>query len=318
MPEPRYHADRLVLDQAWPLESLEIHNRLAPLGDLIMGTYMQDVCEAAPEGGLIVEIGAGNGRLGALVTQQYRPRYIQTEIGEENCVAAQAKSPDLITLVSKAQKLPFADSSIGTIVARNLLDMVDTKAVIHETARVLQPGGLAFHFRDHRPNLTWLQQNYAIDPSKRLVPYFDDQDTVTRYYVVPEEAVEHVTNEDTQALLTTFLDPHYHDVFAKDPRFEEYKKLSHILGSYAEDITAPFNTIMDNKVESLFKEAGMAVTTDYADADADIPLFYAIAKFGWDGSKNHLINNTVLHTPAVTHDRLRIGLQMTVTTASKS
>lgn len=276
------------MDTPWPTEALANHNQTLPFVEPIFSGYIGATLLSAPQNAPIVEIGAGIGYLGSIIPPQFRPRYIQTEIGEDNCKVAAERNPDLTTMVAPAQELRLPDNSVSAIIGRNVLDMVDTPAVIAEAQRVLMPGGLMLHLRDHRPSLVWINEHCGLN-NKQYVPHFDPADRFLRYHVVSQKALSAFLAETPLVTQRELTDPHYQELagagYLGTVQSERLKLFSKLAGKYAERQTPPFTTMMDKKLGLWFKQAGFDVAFETFPGVYEMPLATAKAR-GWPEGAN--------------------------------
>ncbi|MEN9578149.1 MAG: hypothetical protein RJA70_1158 [Pseudomonadota bacterium] len=99
--------------------------------------------------GLLVEIGAGDGQLRALLTASVRSRVVHTEPSALGVKKFKATHTDADIRCAAAEALPFEDNSVDAVVGLCVLDIVkDGEAVAQECARVLKPGGCFIHLLD--------------------------------------------------------------------------------------------------------------------------------------------------------------------------
>jgi SAM-dependent methyltransferase len=105
------------------------------------GTWPELRAVLPPPGGLVVEIGCGEGRVGRALLELGH-----TVVGVERSAtlarAARHASVPLMATQADAARLPIGDALASTVVAcMSLHDVDDLRATVDEAARVLRPGG---------------------------------------------------------------------------------------------------------------------------------------------------------------------------------
>jgi SAM-dependent methyltransferase len=273
------------IDAAWPVSSLVTHGERTPYAEPIFNAYLDTMLDNAPAAAPIVEIGAGIGYLGSTVPDRFRQRYIQTEIGEENSREALRQNPDMATITARAQELPFKSGTVGAIIARNLFDMVDTPAVISEIERVLQPGGLAMHMRDHAPCLAWVHEQIDIGKTKRLIPHFTPEGDFQRYQVISQSALNRFLADYPNVTAEDLSNPEYQEYMRVRAR-DELHLISRLASAKSERVTPLFSEIMDKKLAGWFRRSGLDTDFETFSSGYELPMDYAVEKLGWPKDAN--------------------------------
>jgi SAM-dependent methyltransferase len=97
----------------------------------------------------LVEIGAGGGQLRDWLPPELAADTTHTEPSEPLLNALSTKYPDARAVRAEATALPFADGSVGAVLALCVFDTIpDLASVRDELARVLRPDGAVVHFLD--------------------------------------------------------------------------------------------------------------------------------------------------------------------------
>jgi len=101
------------------------------------------LAQIMPEaGGLVLDLGCGEGRVARLLRAAGR-QVIGVERSPTLARAAATGSPPVPVALADAAALPFADASIGVVVAcMSLMDVDGFDGAVAETARVLRPDGV--------------------------------------------------------------------------------------------------------------------------------------------------------------------------------
>lgn len=106
------------------------------------GTWPELRAVLPPPGGLVVEIGCGEGRVGRALQELGH-----TVVGVERSAtlaraARQHANVPLAIIQADAARLPIGDATASTVVAcMSLHDVDDLRSTVEEVARVLRPGG---------------------------------------------------------------------------------------------------------------------------------------------------------------------------------
>jgi SAM-dependent methyltransferase len=105
------------------------------------GTWPALRATLGPPGELVIEIGCGEGRVSRELLALGH-RVVGIEQSPTLASAARGANPPLSVLRGDASSLPFAEASVGTVVAcMSLQDVDDLPGAISEAARVLRRGG---------------------------------------------------------------------------------------------------------------------------------------------------------------------------------
>lgn len=106
------------------------------------GTWPELRAVLPPPGGLVVEIGCGEGRVGRAL-QELGHRVVGVERSATLARAArQHTDTPLAVIQANAARLPLGDATASTVVAcMSLHDVDDLRSTVAEIARVLRPGG---------------------------------------------------------------------------------------------------------------------------------------------------------------------------------
>ena len=132
--EPSFRAERLERLAAIEEEHFWFGPRLALVERLL------DRHGPAP-GALVLDVGCGTGSLlDPLRRRGYRP--LGLDVRPEGLASVRARDPDAWLVQAEADHLPLRDGSVDAVVALDVLEHVDDRAVLAEVARVLRPGGL--------------------------------------------------------------------------------------------------------------------------------------------------------------------------------
>lgn len=59
-----------------------------------------------------------------MVPSEFRGRYIQSELGEDNAGLAKSSNPDMVAMAADAMHLPCKSASLQTVIAMDLVDVV--------------------------------------------------------------------------------------------------------------------------------------------------------------------------------------------------
>lgn len=86
-------------------------------------------------GAVVIDLGSGTGRFAQQLADEGR-----TVLAIDR--APGHDGPPGATVAADGERLPLADASVGTVLARDVLEHVDDVAALRECARVLRPGGL--------------------------------------------------------------------------------------------------------------------------------------------------------------------------------
>jgi len=145
------------------LDSRSDHADLAP------------ILEAHPIRGLVVEAGAGTGRVALALARQARSVYAVEPVGAlRSWIQAQAKRlgvPHLRVVDGFLHDLPFPDHTVDLLVTRGAIGWrIDEE--IRDIDRILQPGGAAVHLTglamDQEPGDL---HDRLVEAGYRLAPY---------------------------------------------------------------------------------------------------------------------------------------------------
>jgi len=132
--EPSFRVDRLERLAAIEGEHFWFGPRLALVERLL------DRHGPAP-GALVLDLGCGTGSLlDPLRRRGYRP--LGLDVRPEGLASVRARDPDAWLVQAEADHLPLRDGSVDAVVALDVLEHVDDRAVLAEVSRVLRPGGL--------------------------------------------------------------------------------------------------------------------------------------------------------------------------------
>ena len=94
-----------------------------------------------PPGRRTLDLGCGEGRVARDLTAKHH-RVVGIDVAPTLVRLAQEADPTGTYLVADAAALPFQDEEFDVVVAFNsLMDVDDLPAAVHESARVLEPGG---------------------------------------------------------------------------------------------------------------------------------------------------------------------------------
>ena len=156
-----FDATAVQYDRSYDERNLRAHRRHARL---------QAVLELlGPEGGELLEVGAGTGRLlEALHERGWSVTAIDAAAGMVDL--ARARVPDAANriVVARAEKLPFPSASFDAIVAIGVLEYTRMDDALRELVRVLRPGGRAvLGFRADTPTTAW-QRSVVLPAARRL------------------------------------------------------------------------------------------------------------------------------------------------------
>lgn len=84
---------------------------------------------------VVIDLGSGTGRFARRLADEGRTVLaIDRSPGQDG--------PSGATVAADGEQLPLADASVGTVLARDVLEHIDDVAALRECARVLRPGGL--------------------------------------------------------------------------------------------------------------------------------------------------------------------------------
>ena len=132
--DPSFRADRLARLAAIEEEHFWFGPRFALVERLL------DRHGPAP-GALVLDVGCGTGvLLDPLRRRGYRP--LGLDVRSEGLASVRARDPDAWLVRAEADHLPLRDGSVDAVLALDVLEHVDDRAVLAEAARVLRPGGL--------------------------------------------------------------------------------------------------------------------------------------------------------------------------------
>ena len=132
--EPSFRADRLARLAAIEKEHFWFGPRFVLVERLL------DRYPPAP-GALVLDLGCGTGAvLEPLRRRGYRP--LGLDVRPEGLASVRARDPDAWVVQAEADHLPLRDGSVDAVLALDVLEHVDDRAVLAEVARVLRPGGL--------------------------------------------------------------------------------------------------------------------------------------------------------------------------------
>jgi SAM-dependent methyltransferase len=136
------------------------------------------VCEHLGIGpdSLVLDLGAGTGKLGMLVRAVSRAKVVGVEPVPE--MRAVAKASGLGVLDGTAEQIPAADGSVDAVVCGEAFHWFDGERALAEIGRVLRPGGgLGLLWNLHRwdPEASWVRAIEAL-----LAPHSDGR-AETRY-----------------------------------------------------------------------------------------------------------------------------------------
>ena len=128
---------------------MSLHKRFR-VGDVTWPRWMFDRM-SLPSGGTILELGCGTGLLWRVNADRVSPtwRLILTDFSDGMVREARRATAGLLcpvrTAVIDAQAIPFADASVGAVVAGHMLYHVpDRERAIGEVRRVLEPDGVFY------------------------------------------------------------------------------------------------------------------------------------------------------------------------------
>jgi SAM-dependent methyltransferase len=115
--------------------------------------------------GLVLDLGCGAGRWTRTIVQQAGvSRVVGLDLSVAMIELIRRQLPQLCVVRGTALQLPFATGSLGAVNCSNALQLLpDPRAVVHEAARCLRPGGVftAFTFRQaERPAYRYFQQRH--------------------------------------------------------------------------------------------------------------------------------------------------------------
>lgn len=277
------------VDTAWSTASLLAHNRGRAITQPIIGACLMYASASFPNEGPIVEIGSGLGFTGQAVPAELRARYIQTEIGVENCHVMSQAEYALPTVSARAQQLPFAAGSVGAIVARNVLDAVDTAATLREVSRVLRPGGVFVHMRDHRPSLSWIYNQAVIARDRRLVPHFDDMGRFIQYRNMSTAAARRLALQFDYDV-DTLCNPNFQEDLSKGDQRQEsvqrLRELSKDAARYGGHLTPSFGETMTQIIRKRLRAHKFTVTDEVFTAGALYPQgSFGLSTWQWPHNK---------------------------------
>lgn len=109
--------------------------------DAARPSYPSDLYDALPDlSGRVLELGAGTG----IATRELVGRagsLVSTDLGPKMLGRLHSLSPDVPVLVSRAEALPFADSTFDVVCGAQMWHWVDIAVATPEVVRVLKPGG---------------------------------------------------------------------------------------------------------------------------------------------------------------------------------
>lgn len=92
-------------------------------------------------GALVLDVGCGTGALlEPLRRRGYRP--LGLDVRPEGLASVRARDPNAWVVQAEADRLPLRSESVDAVLALDVLEHVDDRAVLAEVARVLRPGGL--------------------------------------------------------------------------------------------------------------------------------------------------------------------------------
>ncbi|MFC4052396.1 class I SAM-dependent methyltransferase [Actinomadura syzygii] len=108
---------------------------------------------ARPEGGPLLDLGAGTGRWTRLLTRRFGgERVIAFDLASAMVGRLREVVPDALTMRGPARSLPFADGSLGAVNCWNTIQSIDDPEVtISEIGRCLHRGG-TFTMLTYRPS----------------------------------------------------------------------------------------------------------------------------------------------------------------------
>jgi SAM-dependent methyltransferase len=126
-----------------------VRTQRAPYLNLLERTVRDVLAQFLPEGGIVAEIGSGDGQLRDWLSPEVRERLIHTEPLKLALVEFNKRYPTIEAQRAAASSLPFADGSLSAVLALCVLDVVeDGEAVTRELRRVIRPGGVLIHWLD--------------------------------------------------------------------------------------------------------------------------------------------------------------------------
>jgi SAM-dependent methyltransferase len=168
-----------------------------------------------------------------------------------------------------AEALDLVNASVASVVAMNVLDIVDDPgAVMTEIARVLQPGGRFIHLHDRVPDVVHI--THAINaryPGHVLLPFVSgqrgDPDRLLKAFQLVDAAVMEgwrtsatVAWEELQEVIA---DPLGYSAEHLTDISDAIKILSHDLNMLEPAITLPFGRLLNTVIAAAGEQVGLAV-----------------------------------------------------------
>lgn len=305
-------------DKPWATESLRAFGQYGGLESFATRACLKGFCDTVLDGP-ILEIGAGIGYLGSLLPkdEELLARYVQTDIGPNNCQLAADLNPGIQTVCTAAQQLPFATETISGVVGRSVLDVTSTETVVRDVARVLKPGGQFVHMRHTQPSLGWIAHHYPMPSSARMMPHFDEYGRFEQYKVVDRRVLNrYMRSHDLPSL---FCDPHIHATIDGDIILRNAMEL-HMQNIPAIEVTPRFGDIMDSVLKKMLNAAGLDATFAIATHTETMTLKEA-RRMGLPAGKNFWNNHAGYleadYNPRLPKGTAEVTASIALTIASK-